>query len=213
MTHTGLAVIESRWWDNGNDSVRPLFETLAGIVEGNPHSVRYDMFSEESSLAAIVENICDDGNYHSFYIGAHGDESSISGIGDAEISRVKLRNMLRTYNSTDNITGLYFGSCLIGTEKNAGFWLLDTPTTNLQWVGGYKSSVDWIDSSAIDMIFWSKYLHERQRNRSRRKGKKTDLQMVKHAAAQMKKLMPTVFDQMGFNIYHLDSGGALASVW
>lgn len=213
MTHTGLAVVESRWWDSGNDSVRPLFETLAGIIEGNPHSVRYDMFAEENSLASIIDDICADGAYHSLYVGAHGDESSIGGLGGAEISRVKLRNILRNYNAKGQCSGLYFGSCLIATEKNAGFWLCDTPTTGLQWIGGYKTSVDWVDSSAIDMIFWSKYLHERQRNRSRRKGKKTELQMVKHAAGEMKALMPTIFNQMGFNIYHLDSGGSLAAVW
>ena len=213
LAHTGLAVAESRWWKSGNDSVRPLFETLAGIVEDNPHSVRYDMFSEECSLASIVEDVCDDGEYHSLYVGAHGDDNSIAGLGEAEISRVKLRNMLRNHNSGGEIKGVYFGSCLIGTERNAAFWLTDTPTTGLQWVGGYKTSVDWIDSSAIDMIFWSKYLHERKRNRSRRKGKRSELQMVKHAALEMKTLMPSIFNQMGFNIYHLDSGGSLASVW
>jgi hypothetical protein len=31
MPHTGLAVVESRWWESGNDSVRPLFETVAGM--------------------------------------------------------------------------------------------------------------------------------------------------------------------------------------
>jgi hypothetical protein len=213
MVHTGLAVIESRWWGKGNDSVRPLFETLAGIVEGNPHSVRYDMFAEEWSLGAAVEDVCKDRGYHSIYIGAHGDDSSIAGLGDAEISRVKLRNMLRSYNARKSVAGLYFGSCLIGTEKNAAFWLSEKPTTGLQWVGGYKTSVDWIDSSAIDMIFWSKYLHERQRNRSRKNNKKTEIQMVKVAASEMKALMPTIFNQMGFNIYHLDSGGSLVAVW
>jgi hypothetical protein len=152
MTHTGLAVVESRWWDSGNDSVRPLFETLAGIIEGNPHSVRYDMFAEENSLASIIDDICADGAYHSLYVGLMGT-SSIRRSGGAEISRVKLRNILRNYNAKGQCSGLYFGSCLIATEKNAGFWLCDTPTTGLQWIGGYKTSVDWVDSSAIDMIF------------------------------------------------------------
>lgn len=213
MVHTGLAVIESRWWEDGNDSVRPLFETVASIVEGNPHSVRYDMFAEERSLATTVEDLCCDGHYHSIYVAAHGDETSIGGLGAAEISRTKLRNMLRSHNKRRKVTGLYLGSCLIGTERNASFWLCERPSTGLQWIAGYASSVDWVDSSAIDMIFWSKYLHERRRNRSRRKGKKTEIQMVKHAASEMKALMPTIFHQLGFNVYHLDSGGSLVAVW
>lgn len=89
----------------------------------------------------------------------------------------------------------------------------DSPTTGLQWIAGYTESVDWIDSSAINMVFWSKYLHERKRNRSRGRGKKTELEMVKIAASEMKSLMPNIFDKMGFNIYHLDIGGSLVTVW
>jgi len=37
--------------------------------------------------------------------------------------------------------------------------------------------------------------------------------MVKHASSQMKKLMPTIFNEMGFNVYLLDTGGALVAVW
>ena len=213
MAHTGLAVVEARWWTVGNDTVRPLFETLAGIVENNPHSMRYDMFADEFSLTKIIEALASDGNYHSIYIGSHGNENAIGGLAGAEISRTKLRNMFRNHNSADGVKGLYFGSCLIGTAKNAGFWLQEAPSTHLQWVAGYTKSVDWIDSSAIDMIFWSKLLHERRANRSRKKNKKSELQMVKHASSEMKKLMPTVFNEMGFNVYHLDTGGALVSVW
>jgi len=103
MTHTGLAVVESRWWTQGNDSVRPLFETLAGIVEGNPHSVRYDMFAEENSLTAIISNLSTNGSYHSLYIGAHGDDSNIGGLEDTQISRTKIRNMFSNSNSKKRV--------------------------------------------------------------------------------------------------------------
>ena len=99
MTHTGLAVIESRWWSQGNDTVRPLFETLAGIVENNPHSVRYDMFVEEASLSQIISDVADKDYLHSVYIGAHGDDASICGLGDAKISRTVVRNLFRRANS------------------------------------------------------------------------------------------------------------------
>jgi hypothetical protein len=213
MAHTGLAVVESRWWDDGNDSVRPLFETVSGIVEGNPHSVRYDMFADDPSLTIIIDNIAASGNFHSVYIGAHGDENSIGGLGNAEISRARLRNILRAANGKGAISGLYFGSCLVATDRNATFLLVDQPPTGLKWIAGYNKSVDWVDSSAVDMIFWSKLLHERKVNRSRRRNKKSALEMMKHASSEMKKLVPTIFNEMGFNIYYLDNGGVLASVW
>ena len=213
MPHTGLAVVESRWWADGNDTVRPLFETLAGIVENNPHSVRYDMFVEEASLSKIISDVANKPDLHSVYIGAHGDDASICGLGDAKISRTVLRNLFRKANHAGSIVGLYFGSCLVANEKNASFWLMDKPTTGLGWIAGYTTSVDWIDSSAVDMIFWTKYLSERRINRGRKKGKKSEIDMVKHASSQMKKLMPSVFNELGFNIYYLDAGGALAKVW
>ena len=212
MAHTGLAVIESRWWSTGNDSVRPLFEIVAGIIEDNPHSVRYDMFSEEVSLSNIVSDIAQDDGFHSIYLGGHGDENSVYGLNDNSISRVKLRNIIRSCNINGNVKGIYFGSCLVANHNNASFWLGEAET-NLEWVAGYKESVDWVDSSAIDMIFWSKYLLDRKRNRSRKKGKKSELKMVKDSASEMKKLMPSVFNQMGFNIYYMDGGGEVVSVW
>ncbi len=211
--HTGLAVVESRWGASGNDSVRPLFETLAGIVEGNPHSVRYDMFAEETSLSAIIADIAGKPDLHSVYIGAHGDANSIGGIGNATISPARLRNILHGANATGSIMGLYFGSCLIATRQNASFFLTKNQTTGLKWVAGYTKSVDWIDSSAVDMIFWSKYLHERRTNRGRKRGKKLEIEMVRDASSGMKALMPTVFTELGFNIYYLDSGGTLEAVW
>jgi hypothetical protein len=63
------------------------------------------------------------------------------------------------------------------------------------------------------MIFWSKYLHERKRNRSRKRGKCSELEMIQHAASEMKMLMPTIFTALGFNIYYLDTGGTLTWVW
>ena len=213
MPHTGLAVIEARWWSDGNASTKPLFEVIFGIVENNPHFVRYDMFSNESSLSLIISDIAKNPEYHSIYIGAHGNENAIGGLGDATVSRTQLRNMLRNSNTNQTIKGLYFGSCLICTRNNASFWLTQNPTTGLDWIAGYTKSVDWIDSSAIDMIFWSKYLEERRKNRSRRRNKRTDIEMIKEASSDMKRLMPTIFNELGFNIYHLDTGGALTTVW
>ncbi len=37
--------------------------------------------------------------------------------------------------------------------------------------------------------------------------------MVRDATLEMKRLMPNVFSQMGFNVYYLDTGGSLTQVW
>ena len=201
MAHTGLAVIESRWWRSGNDTVRPIFETLSGIVEDNPHSVRYDMFAEERSLRQIISNIAGDKEIKSIYIGAHGDKNAIGGLGGVSISRTMIRNMLTATNKSGSICGMYLGSCLVGTFDNSGFWF-EQEKTGLSWIAGYSKSIDWIESSAIDMIFWSYYLRDRKLNRSRRRGKKSELKMVEDATSKLHDLMPAAFDKLGFNVYY-----------
>lgn len=109
MPHTGLVVVEARWWTTGNDSVRPLFETLSGIVEDNPHSVRYDMFVNKSSFSEIFANIVRSSECHSIYIASHGDENSIGGMGSCSISRVELRNIFRKSNKNGNIKAFTSG--------------------------------------------------------------------------------------------------------
>ncbi len=83
----------------------------------------------------------------------------------------------------------------------------------MNWIAGYSKSVDWMDSSSVDPIFWTKLINERFTNNRRRRGKKNDLQIARHAADAVKSLMPTVFDQLGFNMYYRDAGGAVQQVW
>ena len=208
--HTGLAVIEARWFEDGNDSVRPFFEVISGIVESNPHAFRYDMFTEEQSLASIIEELGNSKWCHSLYIAAHGSDDSIFGLGNHEISRTKLRNMIRSSNTAGNITGLYFGSCSVASTENCEFFFQGT---NLRWIAGYDRPVDWVDSSAIDMVFWSKYLNERKINRSRRRGKRNEVQMAWTAADEMKALMPTASESIGFNLYRALIDGEIAPEW
>lgn len=65
-----LAVIESRWWRQGNSSVRGLFDVLADIHEDNPASYHYEMFNNRASLNEIVRRAAR--RHDNIYIGAHG---------------------------------------------------------------------------------------------------------------------------------------------
>ena len=213
MSDTGLAVVEARWSSQGNHSVRPLFETLAGITVENPFGFRYDMFCDEGSLARILSSVGTDKNYHSLYLAAHGDENTIYGLDEAAISRAIFRNRLRAGNPNHSITGLYFGSCSICHHDNAEFFLNEQQGCNVNWVAGYSRKVDWIDSSSVDLIFFAKLIQQHLINARRRQGKHTNLKMAKHAANEVKSLMPNVFDRLGFNMFYKDSAGELQKVW
>lgn len=213
MAHTGLSVVEARWWDEGNHSVRGLFETVTAIVCENPYGFRYDMFSNRSALECVLSDIAQDEKYHSIYIASHGSEGALHGLGNEEITRAAFRNSFRNANGNFTVTGLYFGSCYVCNRVNAEFFLDAATGCNINWMAGYSKSVDWVDSSSIDMIFWSKLLTERQVNSRRRRGKKNDLEIALHAAGEVRSLMPTIFDQLGFNMYYRDGGGVFRQVW
>jgi hypothetical protein len=213
MTHTGLAVLEARWWEEGNHSVRPLFETLAAIAVDNPYSFRYDMFADQSSLGCIMQEIGSDRQFHSIYVASHGDANSIQGLPGQAISRAAFRNRLRGANPRHTVTGLYLGSCLVCNRNNAEFFLDQDDGCNINWVAGYSKNVDWMDSSSVDMVFWSKFLQKRATNRRRKRHKHSDLRVARDAANAVKSLMPTVFDQLGFNMYYREGAGAIQQVW
>lgn len=210
---TGLAVMEARWWDDGNHSVRGLFESVCGLATGNPFSFRYDMFCDRSSLATSLGHVGADQTFNSVYLAAHGDEAGLQGSPNHDISRAQLRNLFREANQNFWISGLYFGSCLICNEANARFFFDQANGIRVNWIAGYSKSVDWVVSSCVDMIFWSYLIQEKRTNKSRKKGKKSDLQVALHAASEMKKVMPTIFNELGFNMYHLDGGQNLTKVW
>ena len=52
-----LAVVESRWWEKGNVSVRGLFEVIAAILKAGPDAYHYEMFNNRDSLKEIVPRI------------------------------------------------------------------------------------------------------------------------------------------------------------
>jgi hypothetical protein len=71
-TSAPFCVLESRWWEEGNHSVRGLFAAVAEIHYGNPSAFFYDMFAEEHSLATLLDTRADDGTTEVVYLATHG---------------------------------------------------------------------------------------------------------------------------------------------
>lgn len=205
-----FAVLESRWWKEGNHSVRPLFAAVAEIHYANPSAFYYDMFAEERSLAALLAARGSDGTTEVIYLATHGDENGneISGLGESTISRAKLKNSIAVANGKKQIRGLFLGTCFTGNHSMAKF-LLD-PSTKLEWVAGYGCEVDWIDGSAIDMIFFSRLAEEYVENTSRKKGKLSPFKMAHRAASSVVNLVPGAVSKYKFNFFHSEKGALKA---
>jgi hypothetical protein len=157
------------------------------------------MFSNRSSLNNILHVRCSDEQTKVIYLATHGDDNNIGQTDDLAISRTEFRNDLISANKKKQVSGLYLGTCYTGNADTARF-LLSDGKANLGWVAGYTESVDWVDGSAIDMVFFHKLTEQHVKNKSRKK-KLSAQEMAKIAATELNKLIPGSHSKYGFNIF------------
>lgn len=169
------------------------------------------MFSDKGSLGAVLNVRAQDARTEVIYLATHGDETRLSAMADTTISRAELRNQIATANALKQIHGLYLGTCLTGNLNTAKFIL--SGGTNLSWLAGYKKTVDWIDGSAIDMIFFHKLASEYTENKSRKKGKLSPDTLAHRAATKTLMLVPGAHHEYGFNVFFKHSDGSVRSVY
>ncbi len=195
-----FAVVESRWWDKGNHSVKVLFEAVASLHYDNPSAFYYDMFANKSSLSTVFDMRAADKITEVVYLATHGNEEAIGPNSSNSISRTELRNAIHTANANGQIRGLFLGTCMTGNAAMAKF-LLSPANSHLEWVAGYSKSVPWLDGSAIDMIFFSKLAELYIKNKSKKKGKLSPRNMAHTAATELCRLVQGAHTTYGFNIF------------
>lgn len=206
---TKLAVVESRWWENGNDSVRGFFDTLASIHELGDKDYHYEMFNNRNSLREIVPRIAR--RVNALYIAAHGDENTIFGAEGREsnaISRRVFRNIVRAgvAERGGKLDGVYIGSCGFLNRNTVSFLFQpddDGQSVRVNWLAGYSKTVDFIESTAIDIFFWNEYMCTEG----------TARQKIKSVAKKSKTVFKRRYlcEEMGFNIFvrRLGPGGGV----
>ena len=200
--HTNIAVVESTWWQGRNTSVRGLFELVADINCQNPHRYHYEMANSEAALKEIIPRIGSYRNCKYLYLAMHGDENGLI-MGDQRLSRTELRNLLKKIKATSGstLTGIYLGSCLFGTEKLASF--LFEEDVGVQWIAGYSTKVDWIKSSALDLLFFNELIsHDGI----------TEIERINQTASDLAQTAPHLMTQLGFSIHTRKRGGGMKNL-
>lgn len=188
-----LAVLESRWWDTSNDSVRGLFDVLAGNHMDNPFSYHYEMFNNTESLQELMPRVAGMKDVHNVYLAAHGAEDGKALLAaGGRVSRAVLANILKPIDAR-LLHGLFLGCCGVGLQTD---WLL-MKETNLTWVAGYTEPIDWVHSSAIDLFFWHAYYSSSVRDSSKKKDR-ADSMFRLLCALHVR--VPYMFDELGFRV-------------
>ena len=188
-----LAVLESRWSKKSNDSVRGLFDMLAGMLKDNPFAYHYEMFNNADSLKELIPRVAAMDDVHNIYIGAHGakDGSALLCLG-GRVSRTVLANILRPIHAR-RLHGLFLGCCGAGLQTE---WLL-LNETRLTWVAGYTRSVDWVHSSAMDLFFWHAYYNSSVSDSGTKEERVVKMLSFLYA---LHVRVPYMFDELGFRV-------------
>ena len=192
-----LAVIESRWWKEGNDSVRGFFDTLVSIHELDPKEYHYEMFNNEQSLKEIVPRVVR--GVDALYIAAHGNEDVISGaegLDENDITLEAFKDIIRAGVSASKLDGIYVGSCGFMDQGNANFLFQrhsNGKNVKIRWLAGYAKDIGWIESTAIDIFFWNEYINSEG----------TAKEKIESVARKMKKIFKHRYlcEKMGFDIF------------
>lgn len=203
MSHTGIAVIEGTWWRKSNVSVRELFGLIANIHCENPNAYHYEMANCEAAIKEAIPRVASYRECRWLYLAMHGDAKGLSFVNDEQLTRTELRNVLRSIKQTDGATlrGLHLGACLFGTEKLAKFLFADDVCS--KWIVGYSTEVNWIESSALDLLFFNELLS---------RDEDTENQRITAVAERLLEIAPGLISNLGFGIFTRKSGGGIKNL-
>ena len=148
-----LAVMETAEWYSNDQitSVKDMFHILVQRELGDPNGFLYSSFVNTISFNATIEYFRDT-NIHGIryvYIGCHGDgwnnDQLVTPAGDT-ISRTQILNRI----NRQRFRGIFLSSC---NGNGIANHIAEHAPNNI-WIAGYGTEVDWIQSSAFEMLFW-----------------------------------------------------------
>lgn len=181
-----MIVAEGHWSNYSNQTVKGLFDLLSDLLKSNPHSYKYAQFADPNAFNSCIKQL-KEATHKYLYVGSHGYSDGIYGTGASNPLTLTIIK-----NRIDGFKGLYLGTCLFGQPKTLCRLVEDS---DLTWCAGYKNSVDWIDSSALDLAFWKIFqIYNTQ------KGKKVELTMIEHTLKELRAKYSSLILDLGFNV-------------
>jgi hypothetical protein len=187
MNKFNLIVAEGHWDNHSNHTVKSLFDLLSDLLKLNAHAYKYVQFADLAGFDSCLKRIKDEDTHKYLYIGSHGDADGIYGSEvKSKLSYTAIKNRVNAFQ------GLYLGTCEFGTPARLTDFVTET---DLTWCAGYKNSVDWLDSSALDMAFWKIF----QRYNTQR-GARSEQTLIEKTIVELKSKYSSLILDLGFNV-------------
>ena len=206
-----ITIVEGQWDKNHYISVREVIAPLFNLLDAGGTCYHYVTFLDSASWVQACSYVFAHGMPKLVYVAAHGSRKGIYGLGAKLVSRTNIGNAL--YQGTKRTTPkqLYFGSCDFCTPNNARF--LFNKCDKIEWIAGYDKSVDWVDSTAFDILFLRHLLHPSKKRGPRAK---TQLSGVRLAVKKTRDIAGGLGDELGFHLYAKrggKDGGGVVDLW
>jgi hypothetical protein len=197
--HTNICVIESRWWNAKNTSVRAIFELLADLHTGSPHGYEYEMANSKGGFLESFKRQVNKKQYtarcHYLTISTHGSDKGLEMFNGDSISRIDLKEILKK-DERRSLIGLYLDCCNFLSEDLVRH--LYEGEISAWWIAGYTKKADWIESLALNFIFFNKLLtHDKSVTAN-------PVKTIKKVASEIKKECDGLTEKLGFKIYALE---------
>jgi hypothetical protein len=142
--------LESYWSEDlaSRESVQPFVKGLCDLYQWEFH---YRTFDSGNDIKLWVDNfnrIRRSGRHKVVYIASHGSSRVLATLEE----KIPTKVLVSALKAAPSIVGLHLGACSLGQEP-----LLNgiMRKTSLQWVAAYDREVPWMESSILDLLFWS----------------------------------------------------------
>jgi hypothetical protein len=166
--HTRIAVIETRWSRNQNVSVRPLFDLLSESWCAQPHGYHYEMAGSVVAAREAIARVAHDERCRALYLAAHGLKAGLTlhngetlAVADLAASLQHVRRPLE-----EPLHGIFLSACEVGTQAAALAMLTrpDGRAAPISWLAGYDRTVNWIDTFALEALFFNTWIRFQENN-------------------------------------------------
>jgi hypothetical protein len=200
--NTGIAVLEAQWWKGRHTSVRGLFDLISDLsFDGREDRYHYETISSEVAARDAIARMGAMRGIHYLYIACHGSERGLHLSESDMLSRTELANDLASIANTNQsrLFGVHLGACSFGIEETAQ---LAIAKGDLVWLAGYDTEVDWLKSSALDMLFFNELIDLDFDRHSQ-------FTAIKYVADMIRQAAPGLVNELGFHIWIKKRGGGV----
>jgi hypothetical protein len=195
-------VLESYWSENlrEKDSVKPFIKGLCDLQDWEFHYRAFDSVNDLDLWIGTFNKMRRAGKDKIIYLATHGSKAGKLSTLEESIPIAELGKIL---SHAKSIVGLHLGSCNLGQPK-----ILEdlAEKTSLDWVAAYDQEVPWLESTALDLLFWAWIYAGAPRPRRSRK-------LSPEAAAHELYSRFNYAREMGFRVVYRQSGGGLGRSW